>query len=239
MNETVLGYIMISDTMQHPVLSAYDLTAIVGLLSTQPYRFKPAWARGLCQARQMLARWFLDKTTADYLVFMDAGVRPHPITIDWMISEMQADTGLMAGLTFWWPDLVPNLQKVAGHFREDGYKVPQLVPEMDMVGRYAVKHQDQYRADNGGIFIQPGDHQREVESLNGGMFIVPRTVLSTLGYWIFHEFKGDHMVEFCRRVRLAGFKTVAMLNAVCTHMEKNHIDYLVKFGKPKESKDEK
>ena len=47
------------------------------------------------------------------------------------------------------------------------------------------------------------------------------------------------MVEFCRRVRLAGFKTVAMLNAVCTHMEKNHIDYLVKFGKPKESKDEK
>lgn len=214
-----------------PVMSYHGFVSAVQVLTEGQISVVPHCAETKAQGYQVAVQYFLDKTTKDYLVFLDANVAVPGSGIQYLVKFLQSEAqcGVMCALTFWWPRAMPNLYGKAGVERFGGYSFPQFVPEMDKVGRYVAQHQDVVGR-GAPLLVMPPEIV-DVDVFNGGLFVVSREVLDKLAPLVFHERKGNSMGTFAEKLRSLGFTVRAALNVICAAGGVNHVDFLSLYGR--------
>ena len=221
---------------EHPLVPIADFYTLFSLFRVLPehsgVRAELAAQKNL--ARHLLASYFMEKTSAEYLVFLDPSVMPPMHGIEYLVKAFQRekDCGAMAALTFFWPNGEPNLEKKVGTERMGGYSFPIYGPMMSTVGKWAVQHQEGHKRSKPLLLHPP--HIIDVECFKGGLFVVSREMLAKFDGLYFHERKGYHMGAFCNKVRTLGYSVKAAMHIMCAGGGTNHINFLQNYGKPVE-----
>lgn len=231
-DNTTIGVPFVGESPLAPIVDFYTLLGLFRILPEHGgVRVELATRRDV--ARQLLARYFVEKQTADYLVLLDPSTMPPTHGIEYLIKffERTKGCGAMAALTFFWPNGEPNLEQKTGTERVGGYSFPIYGPMMNEVGHYAVKHREQERSKP--LMLHPY-HIIDVECFKGGLFVVSREVLKKMDGLYFHERQGHHMGTFCDKVRALGYSVKAAMHVVCAGGGVNHINFLENYGKPVE-----
>lgn len=235
-NSTV-GLVFQARYTLQPIMSYWGFISAIRMLTGNNIGVSPHIAETQAAGYQTAVRYFMDKTTHDYLIIMDVDVTPPDFGLEFLVKafEQQENPGVMVALTFWQPGATPNLFKKAGTERIDSYSFPRYAPMMDKVGRFVVKYQHEAARGGNPLLLSPTeDAIIDVDTFNGGMFVVSREVLKKMGQLVFHERKGTAMGTFTNQVRLIGHSVKAAMHIVCSGGGVNHLDFLNKYGKPKE-----
>lgn len=214
-----------------PVMSYHGFVSAVQVLTEGQISVVPHCAETKTQGYQVAAQYFLEKTTKDFLVFLDANVAVPNAGVQYLVKFLKSEPrcGTMCALTFWWPRAVSNLYSKAGVERFGGYSFPQFVPEMNKVGRYVVSHQNVVGRGSPLLVMPP--EIIDVDTFNGGLFAISRGVLDQLAPLVFHERKGNSMGQFTEKLRSLGFTVRAALNIICAAGGVNHVDFLSLYGR--------
>lgn len=232
-DNTTIGVPFVAEHPLVPILNFYSLTALFRVLPEHNgVRTELATRKDI--ARHLLARYFVENMTAEYLVFLDPPVMPPMHGVEYLVKAFQREKkcGVMAALTFFWPNGEPNLEKKVGTERLGGYSFPIYGPMMSEVGRWAVQHQE--GQDRGKPLMVHPPHVIDVECFKGGLFVVSREVLEKFDGLYFHERKGWHMGTFCDKIRALGYSVKAAMNIMCAGGGVNHINFLQNYAKPVE-----
>ncbi|RKY68953.1 MAG: hypothetical protein DRQ02_02650 [Candidatus Latescibacterota bacterium] len=232
-NTSIAFVFQASDTLI-PSMSFYSFMSVVQVLTEGEASISPYCAETKAIGYQSAVRYFMEKTTKDYLVFLDMNVTPPTAGIQYLVQQFAREKkcGVMCALTFWAPRALPSLYTKVGVERMGGYSFTQYAPMMSTVGKYVVQHQDAVQWGT-PLLTMPAE-LIDVETFNGGLFVISREVLKRMDELVFHERKGNAMGTFTKKVRTLGFTVKAALNIICAAGGVNHVDFLSLYGKEKE-----
>ncbi|KPJ71939.1 MAG: hypothetical protein AMS14_08820 [Planctomycetes bacterium DG_20] len=216
-----------------PAMSFYGLVSLLRVFGTDRVGFRADSATRKDVCLQKIAMYFVEKMTAQYLVVLEPDVSVPDHGVEYLVKAFAAEPncGAMAALTFCWPNGEPNLQVRTGKEKRGPYTWPIYGPMMDVVGRWAVQHQNEIKGLAAMVYPP---HVIDVPCFSGGLFVVSREVLAAMDGCYFHERGGYHMHSFCQKVRQLGYTVKAAMHVICAGGGTNHINFLQNYGKPKE-----
>lgn len=229
---TSIACVFIADDPLTPVLNFFSTINLFRTLTgCAEVGVRLELAENKAAGRQLATTYFMDKSTADFLVFLDPATMPPDHGIEYLVREFEKDEklGAICALAFAWPRGEPNILKKAGSVKLGGYSFPTFAPAMDEVGRHAIEWQ-------GCALGNPVMVSRKVietDCFNGGLFAVRREMLKGFDGLYFHERRGYHMGTFCNKVRQLGYNVKAAMHIICSGGGANHLTFLQNYGKEK------
>lgn len=229
---TTVGLVFQGRYTLQPLMSYWGFMSVIRVLAGNNIGITPLMAETQTEGYQRAARYFLDKTTHDYLIILDIDVTPPDYGLEYLVKAFQSQEkcGVMAALTFWQPRATPNLFQDAGKEHVDDYTFHRYTPMMNVVGRHVVKYQDEAERGEPLLMPQANDSIINVDVFNGGMFVTSREVLEKIGQLIFHDRKGASIGTFTNKVRSLGYSVKAALHIICSGGGTNHVDFLSYYG---------
>ena len=228
-DNTSVAVVFVARDPQSPVVGFYNFVNLLRLLVGSGIGILPHHAQTESIGHQGVATYFLEKTTADNLVFLDPDVLPpdHGIELLVKLLRQQRHPGAMTGLTFQWPNGNPNILEKTGTERLGNYSFPVYAPMMETVGKWVIQHRDHPR--NKPVLLPP--HVIDVPYFNSGLFAVTREVLKKMDGLYFHDRQGWWLGTFCNKVRALGGDVQCAMNIICTGSQTNHISFLENYGR--------
>ena len=227
-DDTSIAVVFVSKDPMQPVASFRSFVSLLRVLLGSGIGILPHWSPTETDGRQQGTAYFLDKTTADNLIFLDPNVTAPDHGLELLVKQFrqQEKPGAMTGLAFRWPRGDPNILMKAGTERLGGYSFPTYVPMMDIVGQWSAQHR-QYPRGN-PVLLPP--KVIDVPYFSGGLFVVSREVLEKMDGLYFHDRQGYYMGAFCNKVRALGHSVKAAMNIICSGGGVNHINFLENYG---------
>lgn len=228
---TSVAVVFISRDPQQAVASFYNFIGLLRLLIGSGIGILPHHATTETVGYQQAATYFLEKTTAGNLVFLDPNILPPDHGIELLIKQLrqQEKPGAMTGLVFRWPLGNPNILEKTGTERLGGYSFPSYGPMMDTVGQWATQHQEHPKGKP--VLLLP--EIIDVPYFNSGLFAVSRELLEKMDGLYFHNRQGWWLGTFCDKVRALGGDVQCAMNIICAGSQTNHINFLENYGKEK------
>jgi len=232
-DNTSVAVVFVAKSALQPVVSFYSFVNLLKVLLSDGIGVLPHWAPTESEGRQQAAAYFLEKTTADNLVFLDSDTLPPDHGIEFLVRQLrqQEKPGAMCGLAFQWPRGTPNILGRTGTDRMGGYSFPVYGPMMDTVGQWAVKHQEHPKGKP--VLLPSRGAVIDVTCFSGGLFVASREVMEKMDGLVFHDRQGYHMGTFCDKIRALDCGVKAAMNIICAGGGTNHINFLENYGAEK------
>jgi len=227
-DNTSIAVVFVAQDPQQPVANFYNFIGLLRILIGNGAGILPHQASTETMGHQQAAAYFLEKTTADNLVFLNPDTLPPDHGIELLVKQLrqQEKPGVITGLTFRWPTGSPNILTKTGTERLGGYSFPAYGPMMDTVGRWAIQHQEHPKGKP--VLLPP--EVIAVPYFNSGLFAVSRELLEKMNGLYFHDRQGWWLGTFCDKVRALGGSVQCAMNIVCAGSQTNHINFLENYG---------
>lgn len=230
-DDTSIAVVFVSQSPQQPTVDYQSFVSLLRVLLGSGAGILPHWASTETDGRQQAATYFLEKTTADNLVFLDPTITAPDHGIESLVRQFrqQDKPGAMCALTFRWPMGHPNILEKTGTDRLGGYSIPAYGPMMDTVGQWVTQHREYPRGKP--VLLSP--KSINVPYFSGGLFVVSREILKKMNGLFFHDRQGYYMGTFCDKVRALGTSVQCAMNVICSGGGVNHINFLENYGTEK------
>lgn len=230
-DNTSVAVVFVARDPQQPVASFYNFIGLLRLLVGSGIGILPHQAPTETMGYQQAATYFLEKTTADNLVFLDPDILPPDHGVELLVKQLrqQGKPGAMAGLVFRWPTGTPNILEKTGTEQLGGYSFPAYAPMMDTVGQWATQHRQYPRGKP--VLLPP--EVIDVPYFNSGLFAVGRELLEKMDGLYFHDRQGWWLGTFCDKVRALRHSVQCAMNIICSGGQASHINFLENYGMEK------